>query len=371
MTNEPQIEPAPPPTPLWRKALPFVLGAIAIAAVVYSLRDADPRATWDAIRGLGARAPLVLVPYFVGTVLHALAWQHLVPRERRPGLLPLLGIMLSTEAMRMTLPAGPALAESSSVLFLRDRHGATTSQAVASIAAKKALVTFTHGLSVVVAVGIGWRMLSAASERMWGGPWLIVFLLVSALALFGVSIGMALALLSKKTLARAARVLALLPIRPLRRWLEGKRASIESADADLAAPFQRRGELVLPGALLLAQWMCEGAETALILALLGVDLDFVASVSTELTAVLLRSFAFLVPAGVGVQDAGYVAMFDALSGTRLATLGAAFVLIKRGKEMFWIGTGYALLLFAGKKTASSPSRVKVSSRASAAAGPRE
>ena len=127
----------------------------------------------------------------------------------------------------------------------------------------------------------------------------------------------------------------------------------------------------LPWALLLAQWMCEGAETALILALLGVDLDFVASVSTELTAVLLRSFAFLVPAGVGVQDAGYVAMFDALSGTRLATLGAAFVLIKRGKEIFWIGTGYALLLFARKQTASSSTRVKVSSRASAADGPRE
>jgi uncharacterized protein (TIRG00374 family) len=251
--------------------------------------------------------------------------------------------------MRMTLPAGPALAESSSVLFLRDRHGLTASRGVASIAAKKALVTFTHGLSVVVALGLGWRMLRDASERMSGGPWLVVFLVVSALALFAVSTGMALALLSKKTLARGARLLALVPIAPLRRWLDAKRASIDAADANLAAPFEARGELVIAGALLLGQWLCEGAETALILSLLGVDLDFIASVSTELIAVLLRSFAFLLPAGLGVQDAGYVAMFDALSGTRLATLGAAFVLVKRGKEIFWIGIGYGLLLVTRRK----------------------
>lgn len=348
-----------------------MLGVLGVAAVVFSLRDADPHATLDAIRGLGARAPLVLLPYFAGTVCHALAWQQLLPKSRRPPLLSLLGIMLSTEAMRMTLPAGPALAESSSVLILRERHGVSASEGVASIAAKKALVTFTHGLSVVVAVAVGWTMLRGASERMWGGPWLIVFLLVSAAALFGVSIGMALALLSRKTLARGAKALALLPIRPLRKWLDAKRASIEAADEHLAAPFERRADLVLPGALLLGQWLFEGAETALILALLGVNLDFVASMAAELTAVLLRSFAFLVPAGVGVQDAGYVAMFDALSGTRLATLGAAFVLLKRGKEVFWIAVGYALLVGTRRRTHVSLPTVKISSRDIVAAEPKK
>ena len=98
-------------------------------------------ATLDAIRGLGARAPLVALPYLAGTLLHALAWRGLLPRARRPPLLSLLGIMLSTEAMRMTLPAGPAIAESSSVLLLRNRHAIPASVGVASIAAKKALVT--------------------------------------------------------------------------------------------------------------------------------------------------------------------------------------------------------------------------------------
>lgn len=339
----PAEPPIPLPQPLWRKVLPFALAAVAIAAVAYSLRDADLGATLDAVRGLGARAPLVAVPYLVGTVLHALAWRGLLPRAQRPPLGSLLGIMLSTEAMRMTLPAGPAIAESSSVLLLRNRHGVAASVGVASIAAKKALVTFTHGLSVVVALALGWSMLRGASYRSWNGPWLIVFLIGSALALFAVSIGMALALLSKRTLARGARALAVLPIARLRRWLDAKRAAIEAADRELATPFERRRDLVLPGVLLLGQWLTEAIETAVILALLGVDLSFVASMSTELTAVLLRSFAFVLPAGVGVQDAGYVAMFDALSGTRLATLGAAFVLVKRGKEIFWIALGYALL----------------------------
>ena len=68
---------------------------------------------------------------------------------------------------------------------------------------------------------------------------------------------------------------------------------------------------------------------------------------------MIRSFAFVLPAGLGVQDAGYITMFDALSGTRLATLGAAFVLVKRAKELFWILVGY-ILLFLGRRSRRAP-----------------
>jgi len=333
------------PTPAWRRWLPFVLAAIAVAAVAYSLRDADPKKTLEAVEGLGASFLLVLVPYAVGTMLHTWAWQLLTSSQgKRPPFLSMLSIMLTSEAVRMTLPAGPALAESSSVLFLRDRHGVPASKGLASIAAKKALVTFTNGIAILAAVGLGWSMITAASQRMTHGPWLVVFLVVCAVMLFALSTGMALALLSRKTLARGAHYLAKLPIRPLRRFLASKEEAISKADDHLAEPFTSARSLILPGVLLFAQWMTEAADTAVILYLLGVPLGFLASMSAELTGALLRAFAFLIPAGLGVQDAGYVKMFDALSGTRLATLGAAFVLVKRAKELVWIGIGYLLLL---------------------------
>jgi hypothetical protein len=49
------------------------------------------------------------------------------------------------------------------------------------------------------------------------------------------------------------------------------------------------------------------------------------------------------PAGLGLQDLGYVTAFAALGIPDAANLGAAFILLKRTKELCWIGTGYSLL----------------------------
>jgi len=66
---------------------------------------------------------------------------------------------------------------------------------------------------------------------------------------------------------------------------------------------------------------------------------------------LLRSIAFMVPAGLGVQDAGYVAFLAAFGVPEAATVGVAFVLIKRAKELFWIAMGFVLFLFSKQSPA--------------------
>jgi hypothetical protein len=56
---------------------------------------------------------------------------------------------------------------------------------------------------------------------------------------------------------------------------------------------------------------------------------------------LLRSVGNFAPAGLGLQDAGYATMLSGL-GMPIDT-AAAFVILKRAKEMTWIAFGYALL----------------------------
>ncbi|WP_437961386.1 hypothetical protein WME76_18240 [Sorangium sp. So ce119] len=65
----------------------------------------------------------------------------------------------------------------------------------------------------------------------------------------------------------------------------------------------------------------------------------------EVVLAMLRAAAFMVPSGLGVQDAGYVALLGALGVPGAVTVGAAFVLIKRAKEIVWIALG--LLVFFG------------------------
>ena len=56
----------------------------------------------------------------------------------------------------------------------------------------------------------------------------------------------------------------------------------------------------------------------------------------------MRSVGNFAPAGLGVQDAGYAVILQAMGLPGPTT--AAFVLLKRGKELVWIAVGYALLM---------------------------
>lgn len=64
--------------------------------------------------------------------------------------------------------------------------------------------------------------------------------------------------------------------------------------------------------------------------------------SIEAGLSLVRSLAFFAPGGLGLVDAGYLALVTALSPGDAGATAAAFVLVKRAKELTWIGVGAVL-----------------------------
>ena len=100
----------------------------------------------------------------------------------------------------------------------------------------------------------------------------------------------------------------------------------------------------MPSILLyVAGWFLRAVETWLFLRLVGVDVPLPAAMVIETALILVRAMAVPVPAGLGVQDAGYVLCLKALGVPDATTVGAAFVLLKRGKDLFWILLGFLLL----------------------------
>ena len=93
----------------------------------------------------------------------------------------------------------------------------------------------------------------------------------------------------------------------------------------------------------MAGWFLRAVETWLFLRLVGVDVPLPAAMVIETALILVRAMAVPVPAGLGVQDAGYVLCLKALGVPDATTVGAAFVLLKRGKDLFWILLGFLLL----------------------------
>jgi uncharacterized membrane protein YbhN (UPF0104 family) len=100
-----------------------------------------------------------------------------------------------------------------------------------------------------------------------------------------------------------------------------------------------------------AGWLVRGAETWLFLRLLGVDMPPGAALVMETAIIVVRSVAVPVPAGLGVQDVAYVLCLRALGVPDATTVGTAFVVLKRARDLFWILLGFVLMTI-GERRAS-------------------
>jgi hypothetical protein len=133
---------------------------------------------------------------------------------------------------------------------------------------------------------------------------------------------------------------------PLGRWrdkISARRAGFDDTDRRLTRLFDAPVS-ALPGPVILcfASWLFEALESYLMLRLLGVELSFAAVLAMEAVVSFARHVLIVVPAGVGVQDVGYVALLAALGVQDAVNLGAAFAVLKRSKEAFWAVVGLGM-----------------------------
>ena len=77
---------------------------------------------------------------------------------------------------------------------------------------------------------------------------------------------------------------------------------------------------------------------------------------------LTRSLAFFIPGGLGVMDSGYVSAFGSAGIANVVTAGAAFIVIKRSKELFWIVIGLFFMWLQGRNDCRKYARTTVAAR---------
>lgn len=294
---------------------------------------------------------LVLVPYFITSVFDTLGWRSTFPHiGREVSFAKLLSVRLMAEAMLMSLPGGTALAESLKPLLLNRRCGVPISEGIATGVMRNSFLSMGHAIYVVASVVLGYPMLVQGSETIIGMPGLPFVILgasVTVLSLFGTVVAV---FLYGSLAERLHRTLLKVPFKRVRQWLIEQEEKILDIDRQFSK-FRRLSLRDVLGSvsLFLVAWFFETVETFLIMKLLGIELGFVEILALESALSFLRSIIVFLPAGIGVQDYGYVAFLEGFGVADSATLGAAFVLVKRGKEVFWIVVGYILLAFSDLK----------------------
>jgi hypothetical protein len=263
-------------------------------------------------------------------------------------------VRLVVEAVMLGLPSGALISESLQPWLLKHRCGVPFETAVVASVGRKFFVVVSHGLVLALATLLSWPLLARVSRETIGRaglPWLLLAVSAFMIATFGVGLAMSgRARLAERTRAGLDRVGG----RWLGSWLERNALRFQRADDHLLDFFEReRGALALPMLLYSAGWLVRGVETFAFLRLLGVEVPLLTALVVETAIIVVRSVAVPVPAGLGVQDVGYVLCLRALGVFEATTVGTAFVLLKRGKDLFWILLGFALMAIGNRRAAAS------------------
>jgi uncharacterized protein (TIRG00374 family) len=324
------------------RALPALL---SLGLLGWVLRSADLGRAMGLVHSLGWRLPLLLLPNLVASAIETAAWWVSFERfGRRPPFARLLAVRTTADALLLGLPSGTVVSETLQPYLLKRRCGVPLEQGIVAGVARKFFVVESHGAFLALSTLLAWPLLerdSAARVFRHGLPWL---LLLASLVLVTAASGVVLATAHGRMANRVHRALDRVGGRWLGSWLQRNAPRFERTDDSLAAFFGTdRPRLLASVALHGCGWFVRAVETWLFLWLVGADVPLAAAMVVETALILVRAAAVPVPAGLGVQDAAYVLCLRALGVPDATTVGAAFVVIKRGKDLFWIVVGFALL----------------------------
>jgi putative membrane protein len=265
---------------------------------------------------------LWLVPlHALPILLDSLGWRALIARSRETRVGTLFWIASVREGINRLLPAANIGGELVGIRLLADT-GVEGVAAAASVTTEVVLTLFSQYLFVALGVACLLRLthtVRLADDVLIGlAASLPVIVLLVALLRYG------------SVFARMERLAVRVLGEEKLGFLAGQSARLDAAVREL---FADRPRLLTTMAWQLTGMVAGSLETWLALRWLGHPVPFGAAVALESLTMTVRNFVFLVPAGLGVQEASLVG-FGALLGID-GDLALALSLAKRMREILF------------------------------------
>jgi hypothetical protein len=138
---------------------------------------------------------------------------------------------------------------------------------------------------------------------------------------------------------------------PLQQFLARIAPNLQTIDG-YVRDFGNLNRLRLVQSLLafLAGWIFIGFESFVILSLLGARVAVWQALSLEAVASLLRITFFFLPSALGAAEIAYATLIATFGVSDAITTAAAFIAVKRTREVLWILIGYSTFLLPGTRS---------------------
>ncbi len=322
---------------------------LGILLIIYLFSKVDLAGAIGRISAIGFASGFILLPYFLLHLFETIAWMRLFPGVTTAiSFFKLLKIQFISETVSMTLPAGVAVGEPLRSYLCRRFIGIPIPAGVASVAVRRLVLASAQGLYTIIGAIVGFSFLESVSVKMIGFGGLGYILAGAGTLIFLLFFVFLVLLLNGKAAQKLHTFLMLVPFKKVKQWLLEKESGFLDTDAELRGFKGSFIARLLPVVLLyVLAWFMLALESFIILKLLGVQISFFQVIAIDTVLTILRGLFFFIPSGLGVQELGYMAFFQALGMADFQSNGVAFMLLRRFKEAIWYAIGYAIMFLSG------------------------
>ena len=310
----------------------LILLLIASVFFVWILNEVGWETLGHYLRQVGWYWPLLLLPYGVVTWLEAWSWKYiLVDTPARTTVGRLFWLRLGGEALNQLTPTASLGGEPFKASRLQ-ADGVPLEVASASVVIMKGILVLSLVLYIFVGLALAPVYLPEAAKHM-------LFLCLAALGL--AAAGIVFVVVQRwEPFGNSFRFL------DRRGWLphflrdhEGFLEDLDTAMSQFYRQYPSRAALAF--FLFFLSWLLHSVEVYLIFWLLGHPIGWGMAVCLDALAMLFTALGFFIPAAIGVQEGGNILL--ALGFKLGFDLGAAFSILRRIREAFWLCLGLVVV----------------------------
>lgn len=324
------------------KVILFLLGVITLSGLVAHI---GPERIYGAGMRLGAVGlTVMLVPSSVMYVLDCLGWQLTLGRHKTAVPFSRLFIIRTAgELVNATTPTAYVGGEPLKASLLKT-CSVPMADGLASVIVAKTTMTIAQIIYILLGTGIGvWILLSSESTQPDHVSGMAIALSLGLL-LFATTTFM---IIQRRGLfAVMFHVMARCGIRITA--LETRREKLLAIDNSVVGFYiHNQVSFLLSVGAFFGGWLAEALEVYVILRYLGEPIDIVTALSIDAIATLIKGGTFFVPGSIGAQEAGTLLLLRAYGYSDVT--GMTFALLRRARELIWIGVGIVCLAFMIRK----------------------
>jgi hypothetical protein len=310
----------------------LILLAVAGVFLVWILHKVGWATLGRYLRQVGWGWPLLLLPYGLVNWLEAVSWKYLLlPQPDSPSVSRLFWLRLGGEALNQLTPTASLGGEPFKAVRLQ-AGGVPWEIATASVVIHKGILVLSLALYIFLGLALAPLYLPVVGAHLG-------LLSLGALAL--AAGGVAFVILQRRNpCGFGLRLLTRFNLCPP--TLKEREGAFNDLDARLSTFYRehpRRASLAF--LMFFLSWTLHAVEVYVMFWLLGHPIGLGQAICLDGLAMLFTALGFFIPAALGVQEGGNILL--ALGFNLGLPLGAAFSILRRLREAFWLTLGLTVV----------------------------